>query len=91
MMILNNKKRNPMMRKIDDVLSYITGTKKNKTIMLIDSDKKLNDKEAIDIVYKDLVKIKKKNKTLKTIIKKYNSEDCDKIYEIVKKIKDYFN
>ena len=91
MMIINNKKRNAFMRSIDEIFSYVFGTNKKKSIMLIDSDKKITDKEAIDIVYKDLVKLKKKNKTLKMIIKKYDNENYERIYEVVKKIKDYFN
>jgi hypothetical protein len=89
MMIIYNKERNNLLRWIDYKIFEITGKKKKLSIMLIDSDKMISDLEGIDIVYKELIDIKKKNKSIITIINKYDKDNSDKIIYVYNTLKDF--
>ena len=59
--------------------------------MQLDSKKIISDEESISIVYEKLSDIKKKNKKIESIIKKYDLDNYEEIISIVNMIKDYFN
>ena len=90
LMIYNNRKRNFLMRKIDNFIFNINGRKRKLSIMLIESDKLISDIDGIALVYSKLCDIKKKTKTVKSIINKYDSTCSEDVYSIVNMIKDYF-
>ena len=93
-MINNNKIRNSLLRKIDNFLVNINYKRRKISIMLIDSNKYIDDLEGISIAYNRLVDIKKKSRGYKNIIKKYDSEHSEEIiknYETIKELLNQFN
>ena len=88
-MIINNKNRNNLLRWIDDKIYEFSGKSRKLSIMLIDSDKAISDLEGIDIVYKKLIEIKKKNKSIITIVNKYDKDNSDKIIYVYNTLKDF--
>ena len=90
-MINNNKIRNSLLRKLDNLLININYKKRKISIMLIDSYKYLDDKEGIDIAYNRLVDIKKRAKGYKNIIKKYDTEHSEDIIRNYETIKEFLN
>ena len=90
-MINNNKIRNTLLRKIDNLLVNINYKKRPLSIMLIDSNRYLDDKEGISIAYNRLTDIKKKSKGYKSIIKKYDDEHSEDIIRIYESIKEFLN
>lgn len=90
LMIFNNRNRNSLQRKIDKLL-FNLGNNKKISIMQLDSKKIISDEESISIVYEKLSDIKKKNKKIESIIKKYDPDNYEEIISIVNMIKDYFN
>ncbi len=90
-MINNNKIRNSLLRKIDNVFININYKRRKQSIMLIDSNRYLDDVEGINIAYNRLVDIKKKSKGYKSIIKKYDDEHSEDIIKIYEKLKEFLN
>lgn len=90
-MINNNKIRNSLLRKVDNLLVNIHYKKRKLSIMLIDSYKYLDDSEGINIAYNRLVDIKKKSRGYKNIIKKYDNEHSDEIIKYYETIKEFLN
>ena len=88
-MIINNRKRNNLMRFIDSKIFEITGKKRKLSIMLIDSDKDISDLDGIDIKYKELIDLKKKSKSIINIVDKSNKEDSADIIYVYNTLKDF--
>ena len=90
-MINNNKIRNTLLRKIDNLLVNINYKRRKLSIMLIDSNKYLDDSEGINIAYNRLIDIKKKSRGYKNIIKKYDEEHSEEIIRNYETIKEFLN
>ena len=98
LMIYRDYCRSKMLRNYDYFIFRLNGNKRKLGIMQIDSSKFITDADSIEIVYKDIMKLYKKNngstKTKKdigfySIIDEYCKEESDKIkyiFDIIQKI-----
>ena len=93
-MIFENQRRGKFLRRIDNLLFRLNGENKKLGIMQVESKHFITDQESIEIVYKKLEKLYKKDtKTKKKVkeeevIEKYCGEDSKsvlKIYDIIRK------
>ncbi len=92
-MIYQNHKRNKNLRKIDYFLFRINGGNKPLGIMQVKTDKYISDSESIQIIRKELEKMrykgsKSKKVDIEEIIKDYSLEDASSIqyiFDIIKK------
>ena len=93
-MIFENQRRGKFLRRIDNLLFRLNGENKKLGIMQVDSKHFITDQESIEIVYKKLEKLYKKDTNTKKkvkveeVIEKYCGEDSKsvlKIFDIIRK------
>ena len=93
-MIFENQRRGKFLRRIDNLLFRLNGENKKLGIMQVESKHFITDQESIEIVYKKLEKLYKKDTNTKKkvkveeVIEKYCGEDSKsvlKIFDIIRK------